>query len=97
MARAGTPLPGTPLLPPGNGNGAAVIAAPSPLFVSANTRNFRAQLRQDNNLSHHSQFIVQHAYVRVNARLGEGHAEARRAQRGLCQTGTILGWLGNKS
>src|ERR1039457_537700 len=55
--------------------------------------------RQDDDFSHHSQFIVQHAFVRVNAGAGEGDAEAgrTRGQRCLGQTGTILWKLSNES
>src|SRR5207302_8931062 len=55
------------------------------------------RLPQNDDFSHHSQLIVQHAFVLVNAGLGEGHAEARHAQRGLWQTDTILRRLGDKS
>lgn len=48
------------------------------------------RLRQDDDFSDHSQLIVQHALILVNAWLGEGRAEAGRAQRGLCQANAIL-------
>src|SRR6202795_575049 len=57
----------------------------------------KCRLRQDDDFFHHSQLIVQHAYIRVSAGSSEGHAEAGRAQWGLCQTGTILRRLGNES
>src|ERR1035437_380097 len=57
------------------------------------------QSRQDDDFSHHSQFIVQDAFVLVNAGAGEGDAEAGRArcQRCLGQTDTILWKLSNES
>lgn len=33
-------------------------------------------LRQDHNHSHHSQLVVEHAYVRISSGSSEGHAEA---------------------
>src|SRR5579864_9824696 len=58
-----------------------------------------AWLRQDDDLSYHSQVIMQHAFVLVNAGGGEGDAETRRGpvQRHLGQTDTILGKLRNES
>jgi hypothetical protein len=53
------------------------------------------RLWQDDDFSHHSQPIVQHTLILVNAGLGEGHAEAGYAQRSLWQTNTILRRLTN--
>jgi hypothetical protein len=57
-------------------------------------------LRQDDDYSHHSQLIVQHAFVLVNAGLGEGRPEARCAvevERSLRQTNAILRQFGNEA
>src|SRR5216683_4710700 len=54
------------------------------------------KLWQNYDFPEHSQFIVQHAYVVINAGLGERHAEAGRTQRRLWQTSAILRWLGNE-
>src|SRR6266849_8049115 len=59
-----------------------------------------SRLRQDDDYSHHSQLIVQHAFVLVHAGLGEGRPEARCAvevERSLRQTNAILRQFGNEA